>query len=126
VDEGVSGDTSEVGLDFVSLLVRFGTFGEMLKGLYRRSLRFGFGLECSEGGGRGRPEERGGAVRREGEDSTSSASPRYLGRPSTPISTLGGLRKWVLSRYSGLMSREASSGRDEGGRRRPFSTSSMR
>lgn len=66
-----------------------------------------------------------GAVRREGEESMSSASPRYRGRPSAPISTFGGFLKWVLSRYSGLMSREASSGREDGGRRRPFSTSSI-
>ena len=45
-----------------------------------------------------------------GDGSTSSASPRYRGTPSTPISTLGGFRKWVFSRYSGLMSRDASSG----------------
>lgn len=73
---------------------------------------------------RGRPDDNG-AGNREGDDSTSSASPRYRGRPSTPISTFGGLRKWVLSRYSGLMSREASSGREDGDRRRPPSTSSI-
>jgi hypothetical protein len=46
----------------------------------------------------------------DGSESTSSASPRYRGTPSTPISTLGGFRKWVFSKYSGLMSRDASSG----------------
>ena len=45
-----------------------------------------------------------------GDGSTSSASPRYRGTPSTPISTLGGFRKWVFSKYSGLMFRDASSG----------------
>src|SRR6266478_346060 len=42
-----------------------------------------------------------------GDGSTSSASPRYRGTPSTPISTLGGFRKCVFSKYSGLMSRDA-------------------
>lgn len=72
---------------------------------------------------RGRPAERG-AVIGWGLVSMSSASPRYLGRPSMPISTLGAIRKCVRSRYSGLMSREASSGRDDGDRNLPFSTSS--
>ena len=61
---------------------------------------------------------------RPGDVSISSASPRYRGIPSTPISTLGGFRKCVLSRYSGEMSREASSGRVDGERSRPCSTSS--
>lgn len=73
---------------------------------------------------RGRPDDKG-AGSKDGEVSISSASPRYRGSPSTPISTLGGLRKCVLSRYSGLMSSDASSGSDDGERRRPFSTSSI-
>ena len=56
--------------------------------------------------------------------SISSASPRYLGLPSKHISILGAMRKCCLSRYSGLMSRDAISGSDDGDLRRPSSTSS--
>ena len=46
----------------------------------------------------------------DGSESMSSASLRYRGTSSTPISTLGGFRKWVFSKCSGLVSRDASSG----------------
>lgn len=48
----------------------------------------------------------------------------YRGTPSESYSTRGGTRKCVLSRYSGLISSAASSGREEGVRSRPCSTSS--
>ena len=90
---GVEGEGS-VGLVLVGLRARFGIFGEMLSGLKRRSRRLALGPSgervASLRGGR--LEDRG-AVRREGEASMSSASPRYRGRPSAPISTLGGFRK---------------------------------
>lgn len=57
--------------------------------------------------------------------SNSSPSPVYRTLPLAPISTLGGFLKWVLSRYSALISRTASSGRDDGVRSLPFSTSSI-
>ena len=71
---------------------------------------------------RGKPVR--GPVRSDTEVSISSGSPLYRRIPSAHISTLGGFRKCVLSRYSGLISREASSGRDDGERKRPLSTSS--
>jgi len=78
----------------------------------------------------GMEEDDKGPVRRVegaevGEISISSASPQYRSLPSESTSTLGGLRKCVLSRYSGEISSEASSGKEDGERRRPFSTSSI-
>lgn len=58
-------------------------------------------------------------------ESNSSPSPQYRRTPSAPTSTFGGFLKCVLSRYSALIARAASSGRDEGDRNRPFSTSSI-
>jgi len=130
VGSGESGSAVEVPLpsgweDLVFFLCRLGAGGEP-SGSYRfpRLLDEASGVRPSVR--RGMPEDNGAVtVGIEGELSISSASPRYLGMPSTPISTLGGFLKWVLSRYSGLISREASSGREDGERRRPFSTSSI-
>ena len=83
----------------------------------RTSVRIG------KGGGAGMDPGMGAEM--VGEISRSSASPPYRGMPSAPISILGGFRKWFLSRYSGEISKEANSGKDDGERRRPLSTSSI-
>lgn len=114
---------SSCGEDLVFLLERClpGRYGSYLLPLFddpsviRPSVTRG-GTFCVETG----PAR----VVEEGE-SRSSASPLYRGMPSAPISTLGGLRKCVLSKYSGEISKEASSGKEDGERRRPLSTSSM-
>jgi hypothetical protein len=100
---------------FLLLRERFGAT-DVLYGSYRLLRLDDDGSSSGDGRRRG--------VERMGDVSGSSASPRYRGMPSTPISTFGGFLKWVLSRYSGEISRDASSGSVDGERRRPCSTSS--
>jgi hypothetical protein len=93
---GESGSAVEVPLlsgwdDLVFFLCRLGAGGEPY-GSYRfpRLLDEASGVRPSVRSGM--PDDKG-AVGIEGELSISSASPRYLVMPSTPISTLGGFLK---------------------------------
>lgn len=84
----------------------------------------GLPTPLSVGDTKGTPIVRGDDRMIIGPGSDGSASRRYRGCPSGPISIIGGSLKLSRARYAGLISRASSSGSEEGHRKRPFSTSS--